>query len=230
VETLLLSLINQFGFGFGVVAFFSVVLVWIVRNRASTQDHVQRTQVDSQAELSKSDADDRTRLISAILALAEKIGKQSEERLRKDEEDRKERRENLLAVLSSSSKIEGMMLILADNTKITQSLNLSVSTMEGTFHDDIDGVMHGVTTLKTDIVGSINGQFEPFVTALQSIGSQIDRLHLAITEKDTDTAGAFTRLLESFNRLEAVFIRHLEPLSFEPSNTIPIDPIGESQS
>jgi len=87
-----------------------------------------------------------------------------------------------------------------------------------------------VTTLKTDIVGSINGQFEPFVTALQSIGSQIDRLHLAITEKDTDTAGAFTRLLESFNRLEAVFIRHLEPLSFEPSNTIPIDPIGESQS
>lgn len=214
MEALVTTLINQFGIGIGLGIFFAVIVALILRNRASTQDYTARMKVNMEAEASRADIEERKRLNNGIFALVDQLGKRSEEDRRRYDEDRKGQIENNLTLKSAVAKIEGMMLIIADNTQTTKGLTLSFNDLESGFiaaRDVLKKVDANTETLKTDIVGETSLQFGPVVEALRGINTQLETLSRKVTEKDGDTAASFRQLVESIGKLEIILLRVLEP-------------------
>jgi hypothetical protein len=234
MEAIIVTLVNQFGFVFGLAIAVVGTVLLIIRNRASTQDYTMRQDADIKAKMAQADIDERKRLNDAIFALVEQLNKRSEDDRRRSEDDRKSQIENNLTLKSAVSKIEGMMLIVADATKTTQGLSLSFNDMEREFGvgmEILKKVEANTDVFKTDVVGEMSVQFGPVVEALKAIIHQIELLSKKIAEKDADTAASFNLLVESISQLEIKFLRALEPIVIKQlglgdiSNEKPLQPV-----
>lgn len=213
MEATLIAFINQFGAGLGTGIFLTVIIVMIVNRRTGTQDYATRRRVDIEVEMAQADIDEKKRLNDAIFALVDQLNKRSEDDRRRSEDDRKSQIENNLTLKSAVSKIEGMMLIVADVTKTTQGLSLSFNDMEREFGVGMEILKRVEATtdvLKTDVVGEVSVQFGPVVDALRVIITQIDLLSKQVAAKDTDTAASFKLLFESVSELEPKLLKALE--------------------
>lgn len=213
--TLIATFINQLGAGVGIGVFVVVLVAIVINRRTSTQDYATRRRIDIEAETVKAEIDERKRTNDAIFALVDQLSKRSENDQRRAEEDRKSQIENNLTLKSAVSKIEGMMMIVADNTSMGKGLSLSFNDMEREFGigmQILKKVEASTDSMPTDIIGEMGVQFGPVVDALKGIHTALDNLSKKVTENDADTAASFRNVIELIGKLEMVFLRALEPI------------------
>ncbi len=108
--------------------------------------------------------------------------------------------DNINANNQNAAELRGMLLMLDSQGK-------SIT--------DVRNLVMGMNTHVTDLEGSFATQFGPVVTAIQSIGAQIDLLSAAFKLGDEATITAMSGLQSSFGSIESYLIKMLERLDLK---------------
>lgn len=137
------TLVNQFGFVIGLALFSIPIGIQILKSRAATQDHRDRTEVDTRSRTEISQADAFISMVNALNKTVDNMGKV-------DERATQERQQTLMRIERMTGHIEGMTAAIFGNTKSSDTLKLTVDEF-GNRLDEFGSRIRDIPQIKTDL-------------------------------------------------------------------------------